>query len=55
MGEHNSKEILTGITEQYRSQVRLLDLVLDLERDVKDLKKRLKELEGRKCGGCHHD
>ena len=55
MGELNSKELLTGLSENYRCQIRLLDVILELEKELRDMKKRLKELENRKCGGCHHD
>lgn len=49
MGEINSKELLTGLAENYRSQIRMLDLVLEMEKEINDLKKRLKILEERKC------
>lgn len=49
MGEIHGKELLAGLAENYRCQIRLLDVVLEMEKEINDLKKRLKILEERKC------
>lgn len=54
MEETNNKELLTGAASGYRSLVRAIDMILELQKDVADLKKQLSELENRKCGGCGH-
>lgn len=54
MGENNSKEILTSMSESYRGQIRLLDLVLEMSKEIKDLSRRLTELESKKGCGCRH-
>lgn len=54
MEETNNKELLAGAASGYRSMVRLIDLILELQKDVADLKQQLSELEKRKCGGCGH-
>lgn len=53
MEELNNKELLTGTAAGYRAMVRVIDLILELQKDVADLKQRLTEMENRKCG-CNH-
>ena len=53
MGERTNEELLKGISEFYRSQIRLLDLIAELQTEIRNLKQRLTDLESKKgCGHC---
>ena len=53
MDERNTAEILQAMSQNYRGQIRLLDMIQDLQREVREMKKTLHELEGCKGCGCH--
>lgn len=46
------KRMIEELGSGYRSLVRMMDLLQELQSDVKDMKTKLQEMENRKCG-CH--